>query len=143
MLFRSTWAAASDLRHSFRAASNQTTGAAPARAQAGFHRWKWQATAKKSAATSEIVRRTSNRRYIARYGATSTIRRGRSSAFGPKSPAKPNKLAIKGWPSWMIIAPARREARTPGGEHTTRTTRNARAEERGGGNAGVRRRRYR
>src|SRR3546814_17740548 len=82
MLFRSTWAAASDLRHSFRAASNQTTGAAPARAQAGFHRWKWQATAKQSAATSEIVRRTSNRRYIARSGATSTIRRGRSAAFG-------------------------------------------------------------
>src|SRR3546814_7599802 len=96
--------------------SNQTTGAAPALAQAGFHRWKWQATAKRSAATSEIDRRTSNRRYIARYGATSTIRRGRSAAFGTKSPAKPHKLAIQGWPSWMIIAPARRAARTTGGE---------------------------
>src|SRR3546814_8836541 len=109
MLFRSTWAAASDLRHSFRAASNQTTGAAPARAQAGFHRWKWQATAKKSAATLEIVRRTSNRRYIARYGATSTIRRGRSAAVGAKRPAKPHKQAIQGWRSWMIIAPISEE----------------------------------
>src|SRR3546814_14256694 len=57
----------------------------------------------------------------------SAIRRGRSAAFGTKSPAKPHKLAIQGWPSWMIIAPARRAARTTGGEPNPRTTRFAAA----------------